>query len=574
MMQRSPHSHKQSITQRRASAFTLVEMLVAIGLVLLMMTLFAQIFGLASEVMGTQKGLAENDQRARMLVTILRNDLDKRTFRNSTVPGILPIQPGFIGDPVSRGYFYIGENSTTNDADDVLQFTAESNITGTTKLVKPSPFYGRATFIKEATANLTTPAPPANDPSGKLTYLGSNVNQPEGDDGEILVSIDPGTQTANSTGSSEKVEIAYFLRGKNLYRRVMLIRRPLKETYSDQPTSGNPPTSTQFFTGNYTTALVGNTIPNGSGYFWQDFDYSAYYDFAGSGVKFHGTSSLSNIQNALPPPPPPVSLGIPKYRFGFNPVTGVPGDFIKNGATRTFVGRFTHQETSYGGFAYPGVPGVGADGQPGQSGVDDDMNGTTDDISELGYAGSDDDNPFARVDLTLDANNVVKPASAATFDGPRVQEDLLLTNVHAFDIKVWDPGFTLGADNLPGVAGVDDDGLHGTDDIGELGFPGSDDVSGANLNDYLDLGHGNPAPKLFGGPSKDNSFNMNFGNAFDTWHCSASATVGNSVKTDLPYDPTLGSFKVPLRAIQIKIRYVDVASDQMREITLIQSLVD
>ena len=34
---------------------------------------------------------------------------------------------------------------------------------------------------------------------------------------------------------------------------------------------------------------------------------------------------------------------------------------------------------------------------------------------------------------------------------------------------------TNGFDGKPGVAGVDDDGLHGTDDAGESGWPGSDD---------------------------------------------------------------------------------------------------
>jgi hypothetical protein len=32
-----------------------------------------------------------------------------------------------------------------------------------------------------------------------------------------------------------------------------------------------------------------------------------------------------------------------------------------------------------------------------------------------------------------------------------------------------------GLDGLPGVAGVDDDGANGTDDLGEVGFAGSDD---------------------------------------------------------------------------------------------------
>ena len=34
----------------------------------------------------------------------------------------------------------------------------------------------------------------------------------------------------------------------------------------------------------------------------------------------------------------------------------------------------------------------------------------------------------------------------------------------------------LGPDGLPGDAGVDDDGVNGIDDAGELGWPGTDDI--------------------------------------------------------------------------------------------------
>src|SRR5262245_18697896 len=55
--------------------FTLVEMLVAVGLVVLMMVLFASIFQLATGTMTTQKGISENDQRVRLVVSALRGDL-------------------------------------------------------------------------------------------------------------------------------------------------------------------------------------------------------------------------------------------------------------------------------------------------------------------------------------------------------------------------------------------------------------------------------------------------------------------------------------------------------------------
>ena len=49
------------------SGFTLVEMLVSVALVLLMMSLFASIFSMASGSVSTQRGISNHDQKARAL---------------------------------------------------------------------------------------------------------------------------------------------------------------------------------------------------------------------------------------------------------------------------------------------------------------------------------------------------------------------------------------------------------------------------------------------------------------------------------------------------------------------------
>ena len=56
-------------------------MLVSVALVLLIMTLFAQAFGIAAGSIRVSRGIAENDQRARSMVTILLGDLRKRSYR-------------------------------------------------------------------------------------------------------------------------------------------------------------------------------------------------------------------------------------------------------------------------------------------------------------------------------------------------------------------------------------------------------------------------------------------------------------------------------------------------------------
>ena len=127
----------------RVAGFTLVEMLVAVALVLLMMSIFAQIFQMATGSLSQQRGIAENDQRGRFLTTTLRADLDQRTFRD-----VFPFRANEdtrqLGHSLSRrrGYFSIDENDPSDDTDDVLSLTASVNI----KLqnAEGSPFTGRA----------------------------------------------------------------------------------------------------------------------------------------------------------------------------------------------------------------------------------------------------------------------------------------------------------------------------------------------------------------------------------------------------------------------------------------------
>src|SRR5262249_48752836 len=71
----------------------------------------------------------------------------------------------------------------------------------------------------------------------------------------------------------------------------------------------------------------------------------------------------------------------------------------------------------------------------------------------------------------------------------RTAEDILMTNVLRFDIKVFDDGASFGPDGQPGRAGFNDDGNAITDfagglpDAAEIGYPGTDD------GDFRDIGH-------------------------------------------------------------------------------------
>ncbi len=376
------HQYGLPAAKRRAG-FTLIEMLVAASLVVMMMAIFAEIFQLASGSMTLQRALAENDQQVRTAVTILRGDLQKRTFRNLVpfYPRENHEQPGVPFDN-REGYFYVNVNSANSGVDDVLQFTVRSSII--TDSLDDSPYYGRAAGFGD---------------------LRTNPNQPDADDGEI---------TPNGSASSTIAQVAYFVRNGNLYRRVLLLREPLSISGSSstiipgiQPQrsdgrqyfDANPPMpQTPLYTGNFHT----------------DFDFSAHW--AGSITTFLGAdSSRSDLDNKLRDAPFP--LGRSRFRFGFDSTTGLstsglPREYF-GASNNIFLGRFTHQETSDPDFQYP-----------------------------FGVAPLTNPSNLATV-LNDTAPQDGIPDGFES--GSRAGEDILLTNVHHFGIELWDDAANGGA---------------------------------------------------------------------------------------------------------------------------------
>ena len=479
--------------------FTLVEMLIAVGLVVLMMTLFATIFQMATGAMGTQKGNSENDQRVRLVLSLLRSDLngdkfDKadptkpkavRTFRN-----VIPwgpdenLQPGWGAlqnfSSIDRvGYLSISENDPDNDTDDVLSLTVSIPSTASER------YYGRAAglFPDIPAGNYgPLPNPPPAPPAPPTVAPPGNYwpNQPEFDD--VL-------GAPNQAGTSTVAEVSYFLRAGTLYRRVMLVRTP-NGAVTPTPLDGAP----RDMNGAPLNTTILYNPAGGPRNFWSDFDYSAFFNqnanFPPVGLRFHGTGNVQ--QDSLPyngsaTPTNPFVLGNPAYRFGFDnfwnnalgipgPTYGLPREYVWGGAgVNNFIGRFTQRETSDPNFGYPGSL-AGASGDPMTLGT--------------------------QLNLDIGAGSPTFGVVTNYSTGGRASEDVLMTNVHKFDIKVWDPAASYGPDGAPGVAGVDDDTNGFQDspsipannprpfnpqndapDLGELGWPGSDD------GDFRDIGH-------------------------------------------------------------------------------------
>ncbi len=436
------------------TGFTLVEMLVAVTLVLLMLVMFGEIFQLASASVSKQRVIADNDQNVRTFVTVLRADLDKRSFR-SFVPFFPEERSENYDDSVlsfqkRRGYFSISFNNAVDNTDNVLQFTADVRVKDRNS--DETPFYGRAIQLLAGAGGTSA-----------LNFL-NNANQPDRDDGQI---------TANEAADSKAAEICYVMRGRKLYRRVMLLREPdeVDPANPAQPSFRDPATGNRidyFLPGGvYDTQSTGSL---GSIGFWRDFDFSASRTPTSLGVfaagqpinaRFHGINEkqdwLSNTQTTLLYPPHPLipSLGQTWNRFGHNheitlgppigPVTlnnGLPREFTAATSTTVpvaFLGRLTQEETSHMNFRYPQAMALPPASPPGAwNGNPMDATGT---------------------ELTLDPETGAVNEFEGTTGAPRLGVDLLLAHVHEFRIEIWDE--RIGDFVTPGHSLFDASGVEG-----------------------------------------------------------------------------------------------------------------
>lgn len=362
-------------TRSARRGFTLVEMLVAVTLVLIMLMMFAQVFGVASDINTKVRGLSRNDQRSRLVSTIIVSDLEKRTFRT-----VIPFASGETAGGRDRdlenrqGYIYISENDPDDDSDDVLQLTVRADLQR--KSSDPTPYYGLV-----------------QDPVGSAKFRLAGLNRQE---------------TPNSANGAE---VCYFLRNGVLFRRVLLMYEATNGR--QQPIDDTLANATKMFDPNHPAPYL-------PGYFWRDFDFSAHY--TPTGARLHTPSSFKNDTTSV------FSLGQPRHRFGHSHSTtgvhqGNPCEYITgpgpDGLYQTnddrpfFIGRYTHEETSNSNFTYPQ-----------QSSFDPMAHWSqTQNQLAVGYDG---------------VVGAAPQGQGGFRGGPRRGQDILMTDVHSFDIKVWD----------------------------------------------------------------------------------------------------------------------------------------
>jgi prepilin-type N-terminal cleavage/methylation domain-containing protein len=166
--------HRRQRTTDRRRGVTLVEMLVTVAVLVILMTILAQIFQAATGSVSAAQAYQQLDDQLRRLDGIIRGDLEGVTARFT--PPLDPEQ--------KLGYFEYGENEFADnqgeDGDDYIRFTA--------KAPPGQPFTGRFW------------------PPSSVNGYGTLANQP------LPITI-----------TSDYAEIIYFVRNGNLYRRVFLV---------------------------------------------------------------------------------------------------------------------------------------------------------------------------------------------------------------------------------------------------------------------------------------------------------------------------------------------------------------
>jgi hypothetical protein len=190
-------------------------------------------------------------------------------------------------------------------------------------------------------------------------------------------------------------------------------------------------------------------------------------------------------------------------------------------------------------------------------------------------------------------NNTV--SNLAPLSGARTGEDVILTNVISFDVRVFDPRAPIRASASPGVATIP----------GDPGWGGGSNTGAAAA--YVDLGwNGGSSTSLGGsfppaGVSALGSAGMRVSNApqnrelpliYDTWstHYESNGIDddgdgpidegtngldddGNGVIDDALEAETSPPYPVPLRGLEVRIRTYEPTSRQVRQVTVRHTFV-
>ncbi len=491
------------------SGFTLIEVLVATALSLLLLSGVVLMFSRVTESVTASRAMLESADRLRLTAARLQQDLAGETVDMSKIwhhpednEGYFEYIEGPVTQANAASYAVSSDipgtpgDTTVGDFDDILMFTTRSN---------GQPFVGKV--------------PTAVSPSGTI--------------------------------QSDVAEVAWFVRGRTLYRRALLVAPGVSLTG---------------------VAQAG---------FYANYDLSVHAG-GGTSVIPNTLGDLTNRQNRFAHNTSAFPYSVVSWWFW---ATGGP---IWRASQPYSVGAIVTPTTPNGHCYLCAVAGTSSGTEPtwptnGSSVTDAGITWVDRPITTLptlrecswsGWLAGNQPPPVAPatvppvINLDFWTNDPTRRLTDTAFlvppnSGSRIADDVVLTNVIGFDVKAWDPTANGGAGAYVdlGSGGAQfgtADPQVGTGTSGPIYLPGTYDTWPVT---YEYTG----APGLAGTPGRAfNGLDDNSNGVVDDIAVNGTWTGENLTEPPYPY---------PLRGIQVKIRVFEPDSRQVREVTVVQDFL-
>lgn len=389
---------------RSAAGYTMVEILVATALMLTIMLAVAWVFGMVGETIADSRSTLEMTGQLRSVAARLKQELDGVTVTPSPPidpaenEGYLEITEGAIGPVIG---YVVGRNiernevdTTVGDFDDMISFTTRSNGT---------PFVGQ--MVKRVD--------PTVAPYIGLPVIGQDDWQNDGT---------PDDDYAYVAGAieSDVAEVAYFVRGGTLYRRQLLVLPNFPQADLDERNPGFQTLAEMFYA---KWGFYNNDVSIRQEWFCTDTTSSP--PLWGQVMAANTLGDLTKPENRFAhrttvPSGPSAgqAAGFPYhphwwYDWDASPTQPRQTRWATVGSSPG-LGLPTLEECSH-----PSWEAAGLVGSPTLT------------ASGGGYDAWSNPHSYNQLDKIT--------GSLLAFSGNRIGEDVVLTNVVGFDVKVWDP---------------------------------------------------------------------------------------------------------------------------------------
>jgi len=456
-------SFSRTLAGRTRPGYTLVEVLVTMVLLLGLMLLVTRLLSSVNKSISNSRATLEMTDRLRSTVSRLRLDLQGATA-DTTPParpeegeGYLEYIEGPIGPVVALEHaavrsdepnpnfdasdpnsdFYLPDTSA-GDRDDILALTVRSC---------GEPFRGKA-YIK------THPKDPPEQ-----VYPADLTRAPFSDE---------------RTTQSQLAEVIYFVRGENLIRRELLVLPDLDvDRRSGAASEGIQSLAYPYLYGTgrpgegHLAAITQNDpdppagiVPD-HGAFYNNFDLSVRFVYNEANPSNRAEwrwvpntlADLSMRENRFAHQPSVAPIGAPVAfwrHFPFNPHAQILPNGSQQSSDWQYLGLPTLRECSHSHWvAGRSLPALTLSPDPTLL----DQNGASPSAANVRYDPWLNTLPFTNVDIWLprgrvnDAKLDPETGDIDVLRGPRASEDVILTGVIGFDVKIWDRRAPIVADD-------------------------------------------------------------------------------------------------------------------------------